>query len=117
MFKKLIVIALFLSPVSVFAQVASATRGGGLGLSAGLEYSNFRPDWGPTRLQGITVFADLDHLFLDKLGVEGEARWLDLDKPKNETEDNYLIGPRYRLLRYHGLSFYGKFLLGGGFIT
>jgi opacity protein-like surface antigen len=115
--KKLIVIALLLSPVSVFAQVASATRGGGLGLSVGAEYSNFRPDWGPTRLQGIAVFVDADHLFLNKLGVEGEARWLTFNKPQNETEDNYLIGPRYRLLRYHGLSFYGKFLLGGGFIT
>ena len=117
MLKKLLVMTLMLLPVPVFAQVASATRGGGLGLSAGAEYSNFRPDWGPTRLQGIAVFADVDHLFLDKLGIEGEARWLNFNQPFGETESNYLGGLRYRLLRYHGLSFYGKFLLGAGLIT
>jgi hypothetical protein len=115
--RKLIVAALLLSPASIFAQVASATRGGELGLSAGAEYSNFKPDWGFSRLQGITIFADADHIFLNKLGIEGEARWLNFNKPDGQTESNYLGGPRYRLLRYHGLSLYGKFLFGAGLIT
>ncbi len=117
MFRKLFCLTVLLIPVSALAQVASATRGGGLSLSAGAEYSNFQPDWGPNRMGGITVFGDLDRIFLHKLGIEGEARWLHFNEWHDESEAHYLVGPRYRLLRYHGLSFYGKFLLGGGFIT
>lgn len=117
MLKKLLAIVFLLLPISSFAQVASATRGRGLDLSVGAEYSNFRPDWGSTRLQGMAAFADLDELFINKLGVEGEGRWLRFNQPEGLTQDNYLIGPRYRLLRYHKFSFYGKFLMGGGFIT
>lgn len=117
MLRKLFGIALLLIPVSTFAQVAPATRGGGLSLSAGGEYSNFRPDYGFNRLSGIGVFADADHLVLARLGLEGEARWLYFNQYFGEHEAHYLIGPRYRFLRYRGLSFYGKFLLGGGFIT
>jgi hypothetical protein len=116
-FKKLFGLVFLLAPVFAFAQVAPATKGGGLELSAGAEYSNFRPDYGSTRLQGIAVFANLDHLFLHNLGVEGEARWLRFNQPAGETQDHYLAGPRYRVIRYHGLSLYAKFLLGGGWIT
>ncbi len=117
MLGKLIGIALLLSPLSVLAQVAPATRGGGLSLSAGAEYSNFHPDWGPNRMGGIAVFADADNIFLRKLGAEGEARWLHFNQYNGETEANYLLGPRYKFFRYHGFSFYAKFLMGGGFIT
>lgn len=117
MLKKIAGIILFLIPLSMPAQVATATRGGGQGLSVGAEYSNFRPDYGRGRIQGITVFADLDGLFLKKLGAEGEASWFHLDPPFGETQDHYLIGPRYQLIRYHKLSGYAKFMMGGGFVT
>lgn len=117
MFRKLFGIALLLLPVSAFAQVAPAVTGHTLSLSAGAEYSNFRPDYGPNRLGGIGVFVDADRLFLRNLGVEGEARWLHFNQYLGETQAHYLLGPRYRLIRYHGLSAYGKLLLGGGFIT
>ena len=71
MVKKIFVLTFFFTSVIAFAQVAPATRGGGLTLSAGAEYSNFEPDWGTTRLQGVTAFFDLDHLVLNRLGVEG----------------------------------------------
>jgi hypothetical protein len=115
--QKLFAVALLFFPLSALAQVAPASRGGGLSLSAGAEYSNFQPDWNPYRLQGIAVFFDADHILLRNLGVEGEARWLTFNQPKGETEKNYLLGPRYRAWRYHGLSLYAKFLLGGGWIT
>jgi opacity protein-like surface antigen len=115
--KKFLVVVFILAPVFAFAQVAPATRGGVSTLSVGAEYSNFKPDFVPNRIGGITVFADLDRVFLRNLGFEGEARWLRFDEPLGEHEDHYLIGPRYRLLRYHGLSAYAKFLMGGGFIT
>ncbi|WP_158751313.1 outer membrane beta-barrel protein [Acidobacterium sp. S8] len=117
MLKKLAGFVLLLLPMSLTAQVATATEGGGQGLSFGAEYSNFSPDWGHTRLQGIAVVGDLDGIFLKNLGIEGEARWLNFNQPSGETEQNYLIGPRYRLYRYHKFSFYAKFLMGGGFIT
>jgi opacity protein-like surface antigen len=115
--RKLFCITLLLFPVSVLAQVAAATRGGGLSLSAGAEYSNFQPDYGFNRLGGIAVFADADNIVLHKLGAEGEARWLHFNQFFGETQAHYLLGPRYRFIRYHGLSLYGKFLMGGGFIT
>ncbi|QNI32612.1 outer membrane beta-barrel protein [Alloacidobacterium dinghuense] len=117
MFQKLFAFALLLLPLSTSAQVAPAVSGHGWSLSAGAEYSNFQPDWGPDRLQGIAVFADVDHILLRNLGAEGEARWLRFSPPQGETEDNYLLGPRYRVWRHHALSLYGKFLLGGGWIT
>jgi opacity protein-like surface antigen len=115
--KKILVLAIFLNSLLSFAQVAPANRGGGLSLSAGAEYSNFNPDWGPDRLQGMAAFFDLDHLFLNRLGVEGEARWLRFNQPHGETEDNYLLGPRFRMVRFGKLEAYGKFLMGGGWIT
>lgn len=117
MIKKLFVAILTLAPVFAFAQVAPATRGGVSTLSVGAEFSNFQPDFGGKRLDGITVFADLDRVFLRNLGFEGEARWLRLNENQGEHEDHYLLGPRYRFFRYHGLSAYGKLLMGGGFIT
>lgn len=117
MIRKLLGTIFLFTPVFAFAQVAPATVGGGRTLSVGAEYSNFQPDWGFTRLQGIAVFGDLDRIFLRHLGAEGEARWLTFNQPAGETQSHYLIGPRYRFIRYHGFSVYGKFLMGGGFIT
>lgn len=116
MFKKFLVLTLFFAPFA-FSQVAPSTHGGSLSLSVGAEYSNFHSDYGSDRLHGIAAFADLDHIFLNKLGAEGEGRWLRFNQPQGETQDNYLLGPRYQLLRWNNFSFYGKFLFGGGWIT
>jgi hypothetical protein len=115
--KKLLVLTLLLVPVFAYSQVSPATRGGGLNVWVGAEYSNFKPDFGLNRLGGFTILGDVNDVFLKKLGFEGEARWLHINEYHGETEANYLGGPRYRLWRYHGLSVYGKFLMGGGLIT
>ena len=117
MLKKLIGIVLLFTPAFACAQVSPATRGGGLNLWVGAEYSNFQPDFGFNRLGGITVVGDVNDVFIKKLGLEGEARWLHFNQYLGETEANYLGGPRYRLWRHDGLSVYGKLLLGGGLIT
>ena len=116
-FQKLLGITLLLIPLSGFAQVAPSTTGGGFSLSAGAEYSNFQPDWGPNRLGGVAAFADADHIFLRRLGVEGEGRWLIFNQFHGEHESNYLLGPRYRFYRLNKFSFYAKFLMGAGLIT
>jgi hypothetical protein len=116
-FQKLLGIALLFIPLSTVAQVASSTTGGGFSLSAGAEYSNFQPDWGPNRVTGIAAFGDFDHVFLRRLGAEGEGRWLHWGGHAGETEAMYLLGPRFRFIRWHKFSGYGKFLMGAGLIT
>jgi hypothetical protein len=116
-FRKLVGVALLLLPFSMFSQVAPATQGGGHSLSAGAEYSNFYPDWTSKRLGGIAVFGDLDNIFLHNLGIEGEARWLHFNEYLGQKQEHYLLGPRYRVVRYHRLSGYGKLLMGGDWIT
>jgi opacity protein-like surface antigen len=115
--KKLLSIALLFAPALAYSQVAPATRGGGLNVWTGVEYSNFKPDFGGNRLGGITVVGDINDVFLKKLSLEGEARWLHFNQYFGETEANYLGGVRYRVWRYHGLDVYPKFLIGGGLIT
>jgi|HubBroStandDraft_6_1064221.scaffolds.fasta_scaffold387619_1 opacity protein-like surface antigen len=117
MLKKLVGIALLCMPMFAFSQVASATRGGSLDLWVGAEYSNFKPDFGFNRLSGITVLGDLNNIVLHNLGAEGEARWLHFNQYQGETQANYLIGPRYRFFYFRKASFYGKFLMGGGFMN
>jgi hypothetical protein len=97
--KKLLVIALLLTPVFASAQVAPATSGGGPDIWVGAEYSNFKPDYGFNRLSGIAVYGDVNRIVLRNLGIEGEARWLHFNQYQGETEANYLAGPRYRLWR------------------
>jgi len=123
--KKLLGALLLFVPAFAYAQVSPATRGGEMNLWAGVEYSNFRPDFGPntnfptvsSHLGGITIVGDLNNVVIKKLGLEGEARWLRFNEYQGEKESNYLAGPRYRLWRWNGLSFYGKFLFGAGLIT
>jgi opacity protein-like surface antigen len=117
MLRKLAGIVFLFFPVFAFAQVAPATRGSGLDLWVGAEFSNFQPDWGFNRMSGITVLGNVNGIFFHKLGAEGEARWLRFNQYQGETQDHYLIGPRYRFFRLHQASFYAKFLMGGGFIT
>lgn len=117
MFKTFLLSIALLVPALSFAQVAPATQGGAMSLQAGVEYSIFKPDWVTQNLQGFTAFADLDRIFLRNLGAEGEGRWLHFHQTGGQTEDNYLIGPRYRLVRFHKLSGYAKFLMGAGLIS
>jgi opacity protein-like surface antigen len=117
MFKKLASIVFLFLPVLAFGQVAPSVRGGDLDFWVGAEYSNFNPDYGFNRLSGFTALVDLNGLVLRNLGAEGEARWLHFNQYPGETQDNYLLGPRYRFFRFHQASFYAKLLLGGGFMN
>lgn len=85
--------------------------------------STFNPDWGcanispfcGNQLIGPAAFADFD--LHDQYGVEGEARWLHWHAfGPGFYEDNYLVGPRDRVLRLHGLMVWIKLELGGAWI-
>jgi hypothetical protein len=113
--KKLLLIGSLLAlPASVYAQAARSVVGGGSSIWAGGGFSDFTPDYGPARTFGADVYVDYN--LFPKLGAEGEARWLHWNGNGGSTEQlsNYLIGPRYRAIRFHHLSVWGKFLMGAG---
>lgn len=115
MFKKFLILSLLLGPVAAFAQVSPSASGGTSALWVGGEFSNFNPDYGRSRLNGIGVFADYN--LTPKLGAEGEARWLHWSGDGGETESNYLAGVKYRVYKWNRFGFNAKFLLGGIWIT
>ena len=95
----------------MFSQVVAAQKGGPPPLSVGGYFSTFAPDYGPNRLYGLGVYADLD--VFHHLGAEGEVRFLRFHQSSNIHEDHYLVGPRYSF--QHGrFSPYVKFLIGAG---
>jgi hypothetical protein len=117
-------LAFLLVPAALFAQSPQSAIGGDAGLWAGAEGSVFNPDYGcPSNLPfncshdlyGVTALADFN--LRPKWGVEGEARWLQWNGVGNEVQSNYLAGPHYRLYRINRFSFWGKLMLGGGWIT
>ena len=97
------------------AQVAPSATGHEPRLWVGVEYSNFNPDWGLVRLPGAGVYGDLS--VFNKIGLEGEARFLTFTKPGGLTEKSYLGGPYMTIFQRHKLSANVKFLLGGGLIN
>jgi hypothetical protein len=69
------------------------------------------PNYGETRLLGVTAFSDIDAW--SHFGVEAEARFLEFDQPKGIHAETYLAGPRYRL-NMGKFQFYAKGLAGFG---
>lgn len=117
----LLVILLF--PLFVVAQNPRSAVGGDVNLWAGGGMSTFNPDWGcpnvspfcAHQLVGPAVFGDFN--WRDQYGVEAEARWLHWGGNADGLyENNYLVGPRDRILRWHGLLAWMKLELGGGWI-
>jgi hypothetical protein len=115
-----------LALVSARAQVVPAANGRTFTLSAGGEGSMFQPDYtgldvaqtSPNRLYGAGAYVDAK--FSRWLQVEAEGRWMRFNTYRGIDENTYLIGPRVPICNFHGLSPYGKFLVGlgnGSFLT
>lgn len=97
-------------------------------MSVGAEFSTFNADWGcasaspfscwSDHLTGVGGFVDVNHV-LWRIGVEGEARWLHWGGPgAGLVQSNYLLGPRYPLLRHcTPLCIYAKGLVGESWMT
>jgi len=103
------------------AQVQPSTTGGGGSVVIGAEGSVFRPDSLPralapeytaSDLAGIGIFFDVD--LKPRWGAEGEMRWLNFHNSAGETQQHYLLGPRYRVYRWHSASAFVKFMMGAG---
>ncbi len=110
---------------TLFAQSLPSAERGGASVWAGAEVSTFNPDYGcvdaspfkcwDNHLWGIAPFVDVNHLIFQRLGVEGEARFLPWNGPSGLTQSNYLAGPRVGLVHFRTRLFVsGKFLMGLG---
>jgi hypothetical protein len=129
MLKKLSLLSsCLLFSTTLFAQSLPSAERGAVSVWAGAEISTFNPDYGckdsspftcwDQQLLGIAPFVDANHLIFQRLGVEGEARFLPWKGPGSGlTQSNYLAGPRVGLLRFRSKFFFtGKFLMGLGHI-
>ena len=115
--KKLFILCCLLTAATVYAQVAPSVTGGASPLWVGGEYSNFAPDYGSSRINGLGVSFDFN--VTSKIGVIGEARWLHWPYSGGdggETQSDYLGGGKYRFYRFHKFDFNAKFVLGGVWI-
>ena len=128
MVKKLGLMALLcLISIPLAAQSVPSAEGPGRSLWAGAEISSFNPDYGCSKsgpfscidrqLLGVGVYADENRL-LGKLGVEGEARWLNWrGGGSGIKESSYMAGPRYEIIEYRRLSAYAKAQIGAGVMS
>ncbi|MGC8550491.1 MAG: hypothetical protein ACP5M4_12395 [Acidobacteriaceae bacterium] len=117
MIKKFLALAgaLLLAPL-VFAQIAPSATGGNGSITIGGQISAFHPDSLPGYTGGYVLgpgfFFDVN--LEPRWGAEGEARWMHWNGSGGQAQSDYLLGPRYRVLRWHALALWGKFLLGAG---
>lgn len=118
------IFVLLLASATLMAQNPESAIGGNSSLWAGGEISSFNPDYScssnrpfgcPNQLVGPTAVFDFN--VQPKWGAEGEARWLHWNGPDSQIESNYLIGGRYRAIRFGRLDGWVKLLVGGGLIT
>jgi opacity protein-like surface antigen len=121
----ILLLAFTAAPAMLTAQNSESAIGGIPRLAAGVEYSNFNPDYGCRSntvfhcdnpdgglLNGVGAFVDFN--VRPKWGAEGEVRWLKFGGLGGETETNYLVGGRYRLAEFGKFDFWSKFLVGDG---
>lgn len=123
MVRKIGLLVFLLIPVVVAAQNPESAIGGEAGVWAGGGLSTFNPDWGcatsspfcANQLIGPTVWGDFN--LHDQYGLEAEARWLHWHPySAGLYENDFLVGPRDRVLRWHRLLTWVKVEVGGGWI-
>ena len=121
-------LSFLLISLSLSAQSLPSAEGG-MSVWAGAEISTFNPDYGCAesspfscgdhQLIGIAPFVDVDRLFFQKVGVEGELRFLHWRGPgAGITESSYLAGPRVGIVHLRRTVFIsGKMLIGDGHLN
>ncbi|HEY9128104.1 MAG TPA: outer membrane beta-barrel protein [Acidobacteriaceae bacterium] len=109
--------AAVLTAVGVFAateakgQVRPSAFTRPFSLTVGGEASGFAPDYYiNNKLGGFGAYADLN--LWHGLGIEGEARWLRFNQFAHVHQDNYLVGPRLKVLHVWRAQPYVKGLVG-----
>ncbi len=96
---------------SASAQVAPSAFRSPISLTVGGFASGFKPDYVPNKLGGVGAYVDLN--VFHGFGVEAEGRWQRFNEVAGISQDNYLIGPRYKTRHFWKARPYVKAL--GGF--
>ncbi|MGA9062800.1 MAG: outer membrane beta-barrel protein [Terracidiphilus sp.] len=118
-------IASSLAIVSAHSQVAPAATARPFTLNAGGLGSLCQPDYknngfAQTSQDLYGAGAYVDAKFTRWVQIEGEGRWMRFNEYQGINENTYLIGPRIPITNFHGLTPYGKVLVGlgnGSFLT
>jgi Outer membrane protein beta-barrel domain len=98
-------------PGAAHAQVLPDAVAGGFRLSAGAEASGQYLQYGQRDLGGFSAFVDAEtHR---RLGIEGEARWLELNQTEDVHVETYSVGLRYHM-NFGRFQPYAKGLIGFG---
>ena len=118
----LLIVGGFLLSVPLAGQSLPSAEGPNASVWVGAEMSTFNPDFGCDNsspflcwghhLLGFGPYVNTNDFLLQRVGVEGEARFLHWLGPGELTESTYLAGPRARLFRYREYLLSAKFLVG-----
>ncbi|HEX4319291.1 MAG TPA: outer membrane beta-barrel protein [Acidobacteriaceae bacterium] len=104
-------ICVFAGTTQLQAQVAPSAFKSPISLTAGGMVSLFDQDYYPVKQWGAGAFVDVN--LFHGIGVEAEGRWQRFHEYQNISQDNYLIGPRVKVLHIWRAQPYVKVL--GGF--
>jgi hypothetical protein len=88
--------------------IPTASRVGSIQAGVGGYLAN--PDFGQTKIKGLTFYGDYD--LTQHIGVEGEIHY-SVITPSDISENSYVAGPRY-VVRHKKLQGYAKVLFGVG---
>jgi hypothetical protein len=94
------------------AQVAPSASSGGFGLSAGATASGDYVQYGQRKMIGVAPFFDFDTS--RRIGIEGEAHFVQWRQTNNLYFSTYSIGARYHLNFRSSFQPYVKGLIGFG---
>jgi opacity protein-like surface antigen len=87
----------------------TATGGGGIQVGGGYTFAS--PDYAQRKIQGFTLYGDLDLKI--HYGLEAEYHYISLGTPTDIGENSFLVGPRF-VYPHKRLKVYAKGLLGIG---
>lgn len=105
---------LFVLAASAFGQVEAAATSGSAPFSVGGTLNFFNASYASNYVGGFGTFVDWSPFLHGDLGVEGEARWMNIGGSHGFSEYNYLVGPRYRFRAGEKIEPFAKFLVGAG---
>ena len=116
-----LVCCLLLSIPSTAQSIWSA-EGPGISVWVGATVSTFNPDYGcrdnspvgcwKYQLIGISPYAHTNAFLFNRIGAEGQARFLHWHGPSSLTESSYMAGPRIDLYQKKRFILSGKILAG-----
>jgi hypothetical protein len=103
-----------LAPLKVCGQVVASAYKDNPSVWAGAEFANYHagfPYGSGLRLSGFGFFVTYNRTH--HIGLEGHARFLDINSWYGETEQDYLAGPRYTFLAKEKWRPFADFEIGG----